>query len=82
MNKLKLIIISNESQEIKKYKSLKLIERDYPNIPYHSLREIYLYSTNKKTRKLHGFNLKLSEKMKIVDDDEEIIISKQTEAVA
>ena len=70
MNKLKLILISKDKQEIKKYKSLKLIERDYPNIPYHSLREIYLYSTNRKTRKLHGFNLRLAEQMKIIDDDE------------
>jgi hypothetical protein len=70
MNKLKLILTNNGKQEIKHYKSLKLIERDYPTIPYHSLREIYLYSTNKKNRKLHGFNLKLSEQMKIIDDDE------------
>ena len=74
MNKLKLILISKDKQEIKKYKSLKLIERDYPNIPYHSLREIYLFSTNRKTRKLHGFNLKLSEKMKILDGDEEALV--------
>jgi hypothetical protein len=72
MNKLKLIIFNSDKQEIKKYKSLKLIERDYPTIPYHSLREIYLFSTNRKNRKLHGFNLKLSEKMKIVDDEEDV----------
>ena len=74
MNKLKLIIISKDKEETKKYKSLKLIERDY-NIPYHSLREIYLFSTNKKNRKLHGYNLKLSERIKILDDEDEIVLN-------
>jgi len=71
MNKLKLCILGETGiTDIKKYKSLKSIEKDYPAIPYHSLREIYLYSTQKKMRKLHGYNLKLYEKFRIFDDNE------------
>jgi len=68
MNKLILITINENNEQIKTpYKSLKTIEKAYPNIPYHSLREIYLFSTGKKVRKLHGFNLKLLEKLQIID---------------
>jgi len=69
-----MIILGEKGvEEIKKYKSLKLIERDYPQIPYHNLREIYLYSTQRKMRKLHGYNAKLYEKFRIVDDDEVVV---------
>ena len=69
MNKLKLIVLGEHGiTEIKHYRRLKLIEKDFPNIPYHNLREIYLYSTQRKMRKLHGFNSKLYDKYRIVDD--------------
>ncbi len=71
MNKLRLCILGETGiEQIKMYKSLKLIEKDYPHIPYHNLREIYLYSTKKKMRKLHGYNSKLYEMFRIFDDDE------------
>ena len=66
--KLIVTIINDNGEKIETfYKSLKEIEKQYPQIPYHSLREIYLYSSGKKQRKLHGFNLKLVEKMTITN---------------
>lgn len=66
MNKLIVIILKENGEQVETYfKSLKEIEKTYPQIPYHSLREIYLYSSGIKQRKLHGFNLQLIEKMQI-----------------
>lgn len=68
MNKLILTIINENGEKIETFhKSLKDIEKQYPQIAYHSLREIYLYSSGKKQRKLHKFNLQLIEKMTIKD---------------
>ena len=68
MKKLIVTIINENGEKIETfYKSLKEIEKAYPQIAYHSLREIYLHSSGKKQRKLHGFNSQLIEKMTIKD---------------
>jgi hypothetical protein len=68
MKKLILTIINEKGEKTETfYKSLKEIEKAYPQIAYHNLREIYLHSSGKKQRKLHNFNLKLIEKMSIKD---------------
>ena len=36
---------------VKEYASLKALNEDYPHIPYHQLRAVYLYSTGQCQKK-------------------------------
>lgn len=62
---MKLILIVNNIE--KEYKSLRSINRDYPEFDYHQLREIYLQSTKKRVSKLQPRNKELFEHIKIID---------------
>jgi hypothetical protein len=52
----------------KEYKSIMAISKDFPEIEYHQLREIYLISTKKVIRKLQKFNANLYNKIRIIDN--------------
>ena len=60
---------------IKKYKSIFEISKDFPNIPYHNLRGLYIYGNNLrtqaqtgKTAKLRIVNAMLNKKYKVYDN--------------
>ena len=73
MNKMFLQILDNDGQIVssKSYKSLRELNTDYKEIPYTSLRAIYLKSVNSKT-KLHRFNEHLYKTMRISNGDDEL----------
>ena len=75
MNKLILQMINNNGDvtKTKAYKSLKAIEEEI-NIPYHNLREVYLYCTGRKVRNLHNYNQELYQQLRIVDAPKEKVI--------
>ena len=76
MNKLILNLLKDgQVEKSKNYKSLKEIQKDFPEIEYHQLREIYLFSTGRKVRNLHGYNKTLLEMIQIVDDIKKIEIA-------
>ena len=54
----------------KVYKSLKDIQKDYPNITYHALRQIYLQSSGLEPRNMHQSNKLLYEQFRIRDSPE------------
>ena len=54
----------------KLYKSLKDIQKDYPNITYHALRQIYLQSSGLEPRNMHQSNKLLYEQFRIRDSPE------------
>jgi len=67
----------------KTYKSLKDIQKDYPQITYHALRQVYLQSTGLEPRKMHQTNQLLFSQIRIRDspdlfrqigDDQELVI--------
>ena len=51
----------------KLYKSLKDIQKDYPDITYHALRQIYLQSSGLEPRNMHKSNKLLYEQFRIID---------------
>ena len=64
--KLILEILDNGSVvSSKEYKSLREIHREYPQMEYHQLREIYLYCTGQIQRKMHPFNKQLLSQINI-----------------
>jgi hypothetical protein len=68
MNKLLLQLLDKQSGEIistHHFKSLKEINKLYPEIPYHNLRSLYLKSVDSKT-KLHSYNQNLYMSMRII----------------
>ena len=67
MNKLILQILEN-NMVIKsiEYKSLREIQKAYPEHSYHSLRSVYL-KCNGDEHKLHKHNQKIYESIRIVD---------------
>jgi hypothetical protein len=68
-NKLIVEILENGSvMSTKEYKTLRDLNKDYPAIEYHQLREIYLYCTGKIKRKLHPFNKQLLNTINIKDN--------------
>jgi hypothetical protein len=68
-NKLIVEILNNGSViKTKEYKSLKELNRDYPQLEYHQLRELYLYCTGKLQRKLHPYNKQLLNQINIRDN--------------
>ena len=70
-----ILIINNENNEIKKeYKSLKAIHKDYPDYDYHTLRQIYLQSTNQVNHNMHSKNKVLFHHIKIIDKELPAII--------
>ena len=67
---------------IKEYKSLKELNREYTQLEYHQIREIYLYCTGKLKRKMHPYNKQLLNSINIKDnrpeklfDTKEILIN-------
>ena len=79
------VLEENKIISIKKYKSMKKIHDDYPNIPYNNLRGIYLYhkrvlneknipnltkKENKIGKGLHVANTFLIKKLLIFDNPE------------
>ena len=85
MNKIILEINENDKIIIKKYKSLLELSKDYPSIPYHNLRGIYLNrlkeSETGKKGKLRIVNNMLNERFKIFDDPDYLNRFKQLEVV-
>ena len=51
----------------KEYKSLRELNREYPEMEYHQLREIYLYCTGQIKRKMHPYNKQLLSQISIKD---------------
>lgn len=85
MNSEKLIleIIEKDNIIIKKYKSLLELSRDFPNIPYHNLRGIYLNKIKENKTGIKGklriVNNILNNKFKIYDNPEYLNRFKQNE---
>lgn len=63
---MKLILITN-TNERKLYKSLKEIQKDYPQYEYHQLRQVYLQSSGREHRKMHPLNQHIYKQIKIYD---------------
>ena len=51
----------------KPYKSLKDINKDYPDYTYHALRQIYLQSSGIEPRRMHQTNQLLFSQFRIID---------------
>ena len=62
----------------KEYKSLKDLNREYNQLEYHQLREIYLYCAGRLKRKLHPFNKQLLNAINI-KDNRQVFDIKQSE---
>jgi hypothetical protein len=67
-NKLILQFVENDIIKNKEYKNLMAVSKDFPDIEYHQLREIYLMSVGKTNRKLQKFNAILYGQIKIFDN--------------
>ena len=68
-HKLIVEILDNGSVvSTKKYKSLKELSREYKQLEYHQIREIYLYCTGRLKRKMHPFNKQLLSSINIKDN--------------
>ena len=87
MNNQKLIleIIEKDSIIIKKYKSLLDLSKDYPSIPYHNLRGIYLNRLKEtetgKKGKLRIVNNMLNDRFQIYDNPDYLNRFKPVEVV-
>jgi hypothetical protein len=79
MERITLEIIENNKTIIKNYKSLSELHRDYPKIPYHNLRYIYLENKKEKSTKFRKANGILNDKFKIYDNVDYINRFTQTE---
>ena len=69
----------------KSYKSLKEIQKDYPQFTYHALRQVYLQSTGYEVRKMHQTNKLLYSQFRIRDSPDlfkEIEFDQEAVAVA
>ena len=76
-NKLIVEILENGCvMSTKEYKSLRELNKDYPTIEYHQLREIHLYCTGQKMRKMHPFNKQLLSFINIKNNMPKSMISK------
>jgi len=62
----------------KPYKSLKDINKDYPDYTYHALRQIYLQSSGIEPRRMHQTNQLLFSQFRIIDSPK---VFKRIEAV-
>jgi hypothetical protein len=51
----------------KPYRSLKDINKDYPDYTYHALRQIYLQSSGIEPRRMHQTNQLLFSQFRIID---------------
>ena len=49
------------------YRSLKDINKDYPDYTYHALRQIYLQSSGIEPRRMHQTNQLLFSQFRIID---------------
>jgi hypothetical protein len=79
-NKLIVEILENGSvMSTKEYKTLRDLNKDYPAIEYHQLREIHLYCTGRKQRKMHPFNKQLLSFINIQNKMPKPMSSKQSE---
>jgi hypothetical protein len=63
----KLILQYIKDNKTKEYKSMMALSKDFPDVNYSQLREIYLMSTGKTKRK---FNASLYENIRIIDNPE------------
>jgi hypothetical protein len=62
----------------KPYRSLKDINKDYPDYTYHALRQIYLQSSGIEPRRMHQTNQLLFSQFRIIDSPK---VFKRIEAV-
>ena len=62
----------------KPYRSLKDINKDYPDYTYHALRQIYLQSSGIEPRRMHQTNQLLFSQFRIIDSPN---VFKRIEAV-
>jgi hypothetical protein len=69
-NNNKLILQYIKDNKTKEYKSLMALSKDFPDVNYSQLREIYLMSMGKTKRKLQKFNASLYENIRIIDNPE------------
>ena len=62
-------ILDNNKNVIqsKSYKSLKDINKDYPDYTYHALRQIYLQSSGLEPRRMQQTNQLLFSQFRIID---------------
>jgi hypothetical protein len=68
MKNAKLILQYIKDNKTKEYKNMMELSRDFPDVQYFQLREIYLMSMGKTKRKLQKFNLQLYENIRIIDN--------------
>jgi hypothetical protein len=64
----KLILQYIKDNKTKEYKNMMEVSRDFPDVQYCQLREIYFMSMGKTKRKLQKFNLQLYENIRIIDN--------------
>jgi hypothetical protein len=67
-NNNKLILQYIKDNKTKEYKNMTALSKDFPDVNYSQLREIYLMSTGKTKRKLQKFNASLYENIRIIDN--------------
>ena len=66
---IKLILTILQTGENRKYKSLRDINKDYPQYTYSQLRAIYLQSEGQICRRQHILNTQLFAQIRINDDN-------------
>ena len=67
-NSLIVEFTNNNVTEIKKFKSLKELSKEFPQYPYHQLRQVYLKTNGISTTKKLQKNAKLFDFMKIYEE--------------
>jgi hypothetical protein len=67
-NSLIVEFTNNNVTEIKKFKSLKELNKEFPQYAYHQLRQIYLKTNGISTTKKLQKNAKLFDFMKIYEE--------------
>jgi len=55
--------------EVKQFKSIKELQKEYPQYAYQQLRQIYLFTMNKTTTKNLKKNANIFNQLKIYDTD-------------
>jgi predicted Zn-dependent protease len=80
-NSLIVEFTNNNVTEIKKFKSLKELNKAFPQYAYHQLRQVYLKTNGISTIKKLQKNAKLFDFMKIYEEDKYIENQKNNETI-
>ena len=82
-NKITIELLNNDVvTEIKHFKSIRELNKAYPQYEYHQFRQVYLFTNNKNTsaKKLQK-NANLFSIMRIFDEDKYIENQKTNETI-